>query len=119
MRDLQTCPRQVEHAFKSFSCNTYRTPRKCCKEKTYAMTNSLKCYTYKKQGWGGSTIDVPTLRRCDFGSFCTLYQECLTTLLPSGASTLLLKNARVYGGANRKFLRVYFKSIVADSPLRL
>src|SRR5580700_5640685 len=34
---------------KSFSCNTYETPRKCCKQKTYSKTNSFRCNTYKKQ----------------------------------------------------------------------
>src|SRR6266850_1210500 len=38
---------------KSFSCNTYGSPRKCCKQKTYGKTNSFRCNTYKKQGEGG------------------------------------------------------------------
>ena len=41
---------------KSFSCNTYRFPRKCCKQKTYRMANSFVCNTYKKQGVGGVSI---------------------------------------------------------------
>src|SRR5712664_665210 len=39
---------------KSFSCNTYGSPRKCCKQKTYGKTNSFRCNTYKKQGEGGA-----------------------------------------------------------------
>jgi len=38
---------------KSFSCNTYGFPRKCCKQKTYGRANSFRCNTYKKQGGGG------------------------------------------------------------------
>ena len=38
---------------KSFSCNTYGSPRKCCKQKTYSMVKLLRCNAYKKQaGWG-------------------------------------------------------------------
>jgi hypothetical protein len=35
---------------KSFSCNTYGSPRKCCKQKTYGQAKSFRCNTYKKQG---------------------------------------------------------------------
>jgi hypothetical protein len=41
---------------KSFSCNTYGSPRKCCKQKTYATAKSFKCNTYKKQGVGAPII---------------------------------------------------------------
>src|SRR6266481_2616363 len=37
---------------KSFSCNTYAFPRKCCKQKPYGNANSFGCNTYKKQGVG-------------------------------------------------------------------
>src|SRR6266851_6076686 len=37
-------------SLKSFSCNTYEAPRKCCKQKTYASAKSFRCNTYKKQG---------------------------------------------------------------------
>jgi hypothetical protein len=37
---------------KSFSCNTYGSPRKCYKQKAYGKANFFKCNTYKKQGWG-------------------------------------------------------------------
>jgi len=36
--------------YKSFSCNTYGSPRKCCKQKTYSITKSFRCNTYKKRG---------------------------------------------------------------------
>ena len=35
---------------KSFSCNTYGPPRKCCKQKTYGLAKSFSCNTYKKKG---------------------------------------------------------------------
>src|SRR5882762_710865 len=38
---------------KSFSCNTYGSPRKCCKQKTYSVTKPFRCNTYKKQGARG------------------------------------------------------------------
>src|SRR6266566_3059071 len=35
---------------KSFSCNTYGSPRKCSKQKTYDLPKSFRCNTYKKPG---------------------------------------------------------------------
>src|ERR1700682_5155908 len=35
---------------KSFSCNTYSSPRKCCKQKTYNQAKAFRCNTYKKHG---------------------------------------------------------------------
>ena len=35
---------------KPFICNTYESPRKCCKQKTYGQTNSFRCNTYKNTG---------------------------------------------------------------------
>jgi len=37
---------------KSFSCNTYGSPRKCCKQKTYALAKPFRCNTYKKHAVG-------------------------------------------------------------------
>ena len=70
---------------KSFSCNTYGSPRKCCKQKTYGLTKPFRCNTYKKHRGGGyplllfpvvqtfrsnvrrsSGAEIPTLSgRCD------------------------------------------------------
>src|SRR6267378_3720993 len=51
------CPQITAHyCFKSFSCNTYGSPRKCCKQKTYGLAKPFRCNTYKKQGG-------PALRR--------------------------------------------------------
>ena len=43
---------------KSFSCNTYEFPRKCCKQKTYSMAKPFRCNTYKKQGVGASALRI-------------------------------------------------------------
>src|SRR6266852_6863437 len=45
-----TLPGPAHSCFKSFRCNTYRPPRKCCKQKTYASAKSFRCNTYRKQG---------------------------------------------------------------------
>ena len=41
---------------KSFSCNTYGSPRKCCKQKTCGMAKPFKCNTYEKHGGGLVTM---------------------------------------------------------------
>src|SRR6266404_7791187 len=45
---------------KSFNCNTYGSPRKCCKQKTYGKTKSFRFNTYKKQGGGGAMVNQPS-----------------------------------------------------------
>ncbi len=40
----------AHYCLKSFSCNTYESPRKCCKQKTYAKAKPFRCNTYTKQG---------------------------------------------------------------------
>jgi RHS repeat-associated protein len=42
------------YRFKSFSCNTYGSAHKCCKQKTYAPAKLFRCNTYKKHGGGGA-----------------------------------------------------------------
>ena len=44
---------------KSFSCNTYEPPRKCCKQKTYGLAKPFRCNTYKKHG-GRHSFDSET-----------------------------------------------------------
>ena len=46
----QHCRGHCHSCLKSFRCNTYVSPRKCCKQKTYGLTKSFKCNTYKKPG---------------------------------------------------------------------
>src|SRR6266566_3265288 len=48
-QDVQATPHSYS---KSFSCNTYRSPRKCCKQKTYALAKPFSCNTYKKHREG-------------------------------------------------------------------
>src|SRR5216683_2846129 len=94
---------------KSFICNTYALPRKCCKQKTYDRAKSFSCNTYKKQGGCGRlwitsilltlTLDVSTWQRFNalfIRSFRSLLKECFTTLLHSQGSALFLKTAGVY-----------------------
>src|SRR6266852_2018112 len=44
------CKQKAYDRAKSFSCNTYEPPRKCCKQKAYDRAKSFSCNTYKKQG---------------------------------------------------------------------
>ena len=39
-------------ASNSFRSNTYDSPRKYCKQKTYSIAKSFKCNTYKNIGGG-------------------------------------------------------------------
>jgi hypothetical protein len=50
----------------SFIRNTYGSPRKCCKQKTYRKPKSFRCNTYKKHGGGGSS--TPTFDSSTFNS---------------------------------------------------
>ncbi len=54
-----TLPGPAHSCFKSFRCNIYRPPRKCCKQKTYASAKSFRCNTYRKQG--GPPTDSPSV----------------------------------------------------------
>jgi len=53
---------------KSFSCNTYGSSRKCCKQKTYRLTKPFRCNTYKKHG---ALFDIRMFRCADAGMFGT------------------------------------------------
>ena len=60
--ELRSLPHFREFAHKSFSCNTYEYPRKCCKQKTYSMGKPFRCSTYKKQGGHPSCVSTFPLR---------------------------------------------------------
>jgi hypothetical protein len=60
---LHSRPIAAACCFKSFSCNTYVSPRKCCKQRTYGLAKSFRCNTYKKQGCTPRRSDVQTCRR--------------------------------------------------------
>jgi len=57
---LSSCPNSVgvtsHYCSKSFSCNTYGSPRKCCKQKTYCQAKSFRCNTYKNTGEGSRLL---------------------------------------------------------------
>ncbi len=48
----------AHYCFKSFSLNTYGSPRKCCKQKTYGLTKPFRCNTYKKHGGCGEGLQL-------------------------------------------------------------
>src|SRR5713226_9419814 len=63
-RDAPTCRRSDVPTFpcppKSFTCNTYASPRKCCKQKTYGTAKFFRHNTYKKTGGGSRMLALPT-----------------------------------------------------------
>src|SRR6266478_845155 len=62
-----------QNCLKPFTCNIYRSPRKCCKQKTYGLAKPFRCNTYKKQG--GSSfkpkvlLPAPLSRRSEAQTF--------------------------------------------------
>src|SRR5260370_814073 len=42
----------TDRLHKSFSCNTYESPRKCWKQKTYRTAKPFRCNTYENTGGG-------------------------------------------------------------------
>jgi hypothetical protein len=67
VNSLEALTKMAENdASNSFRSNTYDTPRKCCKQKTYGTVKSFRCNTYKKhRGWGSLW-----LTRVPFGVEC-------------------------------------------------
>src|SRR6266478_992311 len=66
---------------KSFSCNTYGTPRKCCKQRTYGLAKPFRCNTYKKHGGKGSRL---WLTRNPIGiAVLSNHQERRSTCVPT------------------------------------
>jgi hypothetical protein len=49
----------TDRSSNSFSCNTYRFPRNCCKKKTYDRAKPFSCNTYKKHRGEGVTSFKP------------------------------------------------------------
>jgi hypothetical protein len=68
---------------KSFKCNTYKFPRKCCKQTTYSKINSFKCNTYKKQGGGARALRRSKVNRplSTVHHFASLLRYLSTSLL--------------------------------------
>jgi len=72
---------------KSFRCNIFEPPPKCCKQRTCAISKSFKCNTYKKHRGGGVIVNWKSLeeflsrscRRATIGSpgiFLAADQDC-------------------------------------------
>jgi hypothetical protein len=72
-------PDRVGTFRKSFTCNIYEPPRKCCIQETYAPTKPCRCNTYKKPGVGSASFP-----RCPL----------LPTHRPLSESVLLQRPAR-------------------------
>src|SRR6266852_1834430 len=71
------CPLTTSNYWvKPFSCNTYASLRKCCKQKTYGQAKSFTCNTYKKPGVG---VFFPS--RCTTGAAEGNSSPSLTTLM--------------------------------------
>src|SRR6266852_1521051 len=116
---------------KSFICNTYAPPRKCCKQKTYGRAKSFSCNTYKKEGgskvlWLTSilltlTLNVSTWQRFNalfIRSFRSLLKECFTNLLHSQGSALFLRTAGVYPNNSHSGIPLRFSAReCASGPL--
>ena len=85
---------------KSFRCNTYGSPRKCCKQKTYGLAKPFRCNTYKKTG--GPILQAKRSSPCP-------------TLPPFGDSDL-----RTFQRAKRlDAFPAYFPSSVRSSKFRI
>jgi hypothetical protein len=77
---------------KSFRCNTYGSPRKCCKQKTYGLAKPFRCSTYKKHGGGGS-LPFPTPSTFGRSNLRTLRGVSVLSPLLSGSCALLYTTA--------------------------
>src|SRR6266481_82503 len=65
-----------------FRINTYGPPRKCCKQKTYAMAKPFRCNTYKKPGVGLTNVGLADVGRSPTAA-------CLALPFGSGAKLKL------------------------------
>src|SRR5260370_6013428 len=79
----------------SFSCNTYASPRKCCKQKTYGKAKPFRCNTYKKLGGTPpSGVSSPAPRQS-----CYLRFSADTKMLQLRAARTLIAFVEVPGGS--------------------
>ena len=66
---------------KSFSCNIYTSPRKCCKQKTYGIAKPFRCNTYKNHGGGGAqNVQPANVQRSNHPSIYPFYFLGLTDI---------------------------------------
>src|SRR5260370_11674669 len=88
-----TTPRSC---FKSFSCNTYGPPRKCCKQKTYALAKPFRCNTYKKHRGVGLlwlTRNSSNLT-CSSPLFSAALSQCFLPTVESAATYAVSSDKR-------------------------
>jgi hypothetical protein len=55
---------------KSFNCNTYASPRNCCKQETYVLAKPFRCNTYRKPGGPAFLRGMPS--NSHFGTHLTV-----------------------------------------------
>src|SRR6266481_1061206 len=90
--------RQLSHChscFKSFTCNTYGSPRKCCKQRTYVLAKPFRCNTYKKQGGGPPARRCVSLRPIAAHALWCHNPQRRENSLPSGETTPLPRCLRI------------------------
>src|SRR6267143_2923918 len=83
-------------SFKSFRYNTYGSPRKCCKQKTYDQAKPFRCNTYEKQGGGGQLL---LTRFSESSKECDQYAIGPTSFSTSAISTMTMAS---HGQPSRK-----------------
>jgi hypothetical protein len=83
---------------KSSRCSTYGSPHKCCKQRTYGLTKSFRCNTYKKQG----------------GSLPVMVNQVLEARHPASSHALCL---RVSVAAPSSIFRTLFQVPYPVNPL--
>jgi hypothetical protein len=117
----------VHYCLKSFTCNTYGPPRKCCKQKTYGQAKPFRCNTYRKHGgWAtaSSAASHSPLLSCSCAqalSFHTLAHSLAprkkSTHLFSSVSALFAPKHPGWG-----YLKLFNRSSIAvvgrDVPIR-
>src|SRR5216683_1943211 len=72
---------------KSFSGNTYGSPRRCCKQKSYGRAKSFSCNTYKKQGGGGPPFAPLALHHSSLVTFFVLSFKTLPSSVSRNSFT--------------------------------
>ncbi len=84
---------------KSFKCNTYGSPRKCCKQKTYGPANPFRCNTYKNTGGASLGLNIPTFQPSTFQRLWLTLSPIFRTLfqVPYPVSPLLATLTKTAG----------------------
>jgi len=95
----------AHYCFNSFSCNTYGSPRKCCKQKIYGLAKPFRCNIYKNTG-GGSRL------------WLTRFPMRKSVLRSMATKDLSSHPLRIHSDENSFFAQVLSFHIVAHSFAR-